>query len=212
MKHIICILAAFLAVFLSNAQEPTVWADPVPQTLTDTLFDLDNPGAFTGDLYDNHVILLGDSVPGFWLEQRFFVPSQSKVYTFTSAGILWNYVPNFGDIPYNPKSIKGVMLNRTTKKSNTLLFSAIGTSFLAGYCGGQAERFRAVNGVHTDDGDAFHLNRDLSLWGVGGTGILLTASWVTDPDFKWWKPLAHIATSFVAYKVAADFGRGTPNR
>lgn len=167
---------------------------------------LDDPGTYEGDFGDNYAIILGDSVPGFWLHQRFYVPSQSKVYTFTSEAITWDYVPYFGLEPYPTNSMNGLLSNKTEKASVWATHLSFLTAFASGYCGGQSERFRAKNGVRTSNWDAFHVNRDLGLLGMGGTGILLTTGWVKDPNFKWWKIPAHLCTGFVAYKLGAEIG------
>ena len=168
--------------------------------------DIDDAGPYEGDFGDNYAIILGDSVPGFWLHQRFYVPSQSKVYTFTSEAITWDYVPYFGLEPYPTNSMNGLLSNKTEKASVWATHLSFLTAFASGYCGGQSERFRAKNGVRTSNWDAFHVNRDLGLLGMGSTGILLTTGWVKDPNFKWWKIPAHLTTAFVAYKLGAEIG------
>lgn len=207
------ILLVLLSLFTGNlsAQEPTPFLEEselISGNCT-TLLDLDDDITPYGSILNEEWTTIGvDTFVGFWQFQRFFVPSKGIALSFYDCGVTYEVVPSFGDKPIAENSRP--VTNFFTWKSNSASQWArhIGylTAGIAGYCGGQAEYLRFTNGLPIHNGDAYHLNRDLSLWGLGGTGIALSTSWFKDPNLKWWVIPVDIVASFVSYQLGKEIG------
>jgi len=192
LRRIVCSLLLAFTCLSGFTQQPSLYLDFADTTCTTLLTYEDDTERLAGMGYilnEEWVAIGTDTFDGFWLHERFYVPSRGIVLTIMDCGTVFDYVPNFGanQAPtlYNSKWDK--FLN--TKSQQTATWTRIlgyGLMGLGGYLGSEGERQRVVNGL---DSPAFHTNRDLSLASAFSAGASFTLSWGKTPNLKWWEPV-----------------------